>query len=63
MCWCTGFCSDTTGGGGLSRFWRGGAVAEEKVAEGLLVVDKSQLFRMNPGIDPDKQYPQSILKV
>ena len=31
--------------------------------EGLLVVDKGQIFRMAPGVSPDQQYPQSILRV
>jgi len=31
--------------------------------EGMLIVDKGQIFRMGPGVDPDQQYPQSILKV
>lgn len=31
--------------------------------DGQLVVDKSRLFKMAPGEDPDEQYPDSILKV
>jgi len=31
--------------------------------EGRLLVDKSVVYRMAPGRDPDEQYPQSILKV
>jgi cytochrome b6-f complex iron-sulfur subunit len=31
--------------------------------EGELIVDKSVIYRMAPGVDPDEQYPQSILKV
>lgn len=31
--------------------------------EGNLSVDKSVLFYMRPGVDPDVQYPESILKV
>ncbi len=31
--------------------------------EGDLLVDKSVIYRMAPGIDPDAQYPESILKV
>jgi cytochrome b6-f complex iron-sulfur subunit len=31
--------------------------------EGRLVVDKSVMYRMAPGIDPDEQFPQSILRV
>jgi cytochrome b6-f complex iron-sulfur subunit len=31
--------------------------------DGQLVVDKSKVFRMQPGIDPNKQHPESILKV
>ncbi|MBI3302198.1 MAG: Rieske 2Fe-2S domain-containing protein [Deltaproteobacteria bacterium] len=31
--------------------------------DGQLLVDKSVLFRMQPGIDPNKQHPESILKV
>ena len=30
--------------------------------DGQLVVDKSTLFRMKPGAEPDQQYPKSILK-
>jgi cytochrome b6-f complex iron-sulfur subunit len=30
---------------------------------GQLVVDKSTVFKMQPGVEPDEQYPQSILKV
>ena len=30
--------------------------------DGQLVVDKSRVFFMKPGVDPDEQYPQSILK-
>jgi cytochrome b6-f complex iron-sulfur subunit len=30
--------------------------------DGQLVVDKSKLFSMKPGTDPDEQHPQSILK-
>ncbi len=32
-------------------------------ANGDLVVDKSRVYRMASGIDPDEQYPQSIIKV
>jgi cytochrome b6-f complex iron-sulfur subunit len=31
--------------------------------EGLLVVDKSKVFRMQPGIDPNEQHPESILQI
>jgi len=31
--------------------------------EGDLLVDKSVIYRMAPGIDPDEQYPESILTV
>jgi hypothetical protein len=31
--------------------------------DGQLVVDKSVLFHMQPGADPNKQHPESILKV
>ena len=31
--------------------------------DGQLVVDKSKVFRMQPGVDPNKQHPESILKV
>ncbi len=31
-------------------------------SEGLLVVDKGQIFRMAAGVAPDQQYPQSTLK-
>ena len=30
---------------------------------GQLVVDKSKLFKMTPGVEPDEQYPNSVLKV
>ncbi len=37
---------------------------EVKVGEdGQLVVDKSKLFKMAPGVEPDDQYPASVLKV
>lgn len=29
--------------------------------DGQLVVDKGKLFRMKPGVEPNEQYPQSIL--
>ena len=35
------------------------AVAED----GQLVIDKSKTFVMPPGADPNKQHPESILKV
>src|SRR5215475_7473603 len=31
--------------------------------DGQLIVDKSVMFRMQPGVDPNKQHPESILKV
>jgi cytochrome b6-f complex iron-sulfur subunit len=31
--------------------------------DGQLIVDKSTVFKMNPGVDPDEQYPQSVVKV
>ncbi len=31
--------------------------------DGQLVVDKSKVFKMNAGVEPDEQYPGSILKV
>jgi cytochrome b6-f complex iron-sulfur subunit len=31
--------------------------------DGQLVVDKSKLFKMSPGVEPDEQYPNSVLKV
>ncbi|MBI2364342.1 MAG: Rieske 2Fe-2S domain-containing protein [Deltaproteobacteria bacterium] len=31
--------------------------------DGQLIVDKSIVFKMNPGVDPDEQYRQSVLKV
>jgi cytochrome b6-f complex iron-sulfur subunit len=31
--------------------------------DGQLVVDKSKVFRMGPGAEPDEQHSQSILKV
>jgi len=34
----------------------------ELAADGQLVVDKSAIYSMKPGVDPDEQYPQSILK-
>ncbi len=30
--------------------------------DGQLIVDKSRLFRMGPGVEPDEQHPESILK-
>ncbi len=30
--------------------------------DGQLTVDKGKLFKMNSGVEPDEQYPQSILK-
>lgn len=30
---------------------------------GQLVVDKGTVFKMQPGVEPDEQFPQSILKV
>ncbi len=37
---------------------------EIHVAEdGQLVVDKSKVFTMQPGVDPNKQHPDSILKI
>ncbi|RMF92756.1 MAG: ubiquinol-cytochrome c reductase iron-sulfur subunit [Nitrospinota bacterium] len=32
-------------------------------AEGKLLVDKSIVYTMRPGIDPDEQYPESILRI
>ena len=31
--------------------------------DGQLVVDKSRTLRMGPGVEPDEQHPESILKV
>jgi cytochrome b6-f complex iron-sulfur subunit len=31
--------------------------------DGQLVVDKSKVFKMQAGIEPDDQYPDSVLKV
>jgi len=31
--------------------------------DGQLVVDKSRVFKMNAGVEPDEQFPDSILKV
>ena len=31
--------------------------------DGQLVVDKSKVFKMNPGAEPDEQYAESVLKV
>jgi len=28
-----------------------------------LIVDKSVLYEMQPGVDPNEQHPESILKV
>ncbi|MFQ5853274.1 MAG: ubiquinol-cytochrome c reductase iron-sulfur subunit [Candidatus Binatia bacterium] len=37
---------------------------EVRLAEdGQLIVDKSNLFFMKPGVEPDEQYPKSILTV
>ncbi len=37
---------------------------EIKLAEdGQLVVDKSRVLKMGPGVEPDEQHPESILKV
>ncbi len=30
--------------------------------DGRLVVDKSRLYKMHPGTEPDEQYPESVLK-
>jgi hypothetical protein len=30
--------------------------------DGQLLVDKSRPFRMNPSVEPDEQFPESILK-
>jgi len=30
--------------------------------DGQLVVDKGQVFKMNPDAEPDEQHPESILK-
>jgi cytochrome b6-f complex iron-sulfur subunit len=32
-------------------------------SEGQLVVDKGEVYRMGPGVDPDEQHPESLLKV
>ncbi len=31
--------------------------------DGQLVVDKSVVYTMEPGVDPNEQYPDSILKL
>jgi cytochrome b6-f complex iron-sulfur subunit len=31
--------------------------------DGQLVVDKSMVYRMEPGVDPNEQHPESILKI
>jgi len=31
--------------------------------DGQLVVDKSVVYRMEPGVDPNEQHPESILKI
>jgi hypothetical protein len=31
--------------------------------DGQLVVDKSKVFKMAPGVEPDEQYADSVLKV
>jgi len=37
---------------------------EIRLAEdGQIVVDKSRTLRMGPGVEPDEQHPESILKV
>jgi hypothetical protein len=30
--------------------------------DGQLLVDKSKTFRMQAGVEPDEQFPQSVLK-
>jgi len=35
----------------------------EVAEDGQLVVDKSVIFKMQPGVEPDEQFPQSVLKV
>ena len=30
---------------------------------GQLMVDKSKVYKMQPGIEPEEQYPESVLKV
>ena len=30
--------------------------------DGQLVVDKSTVYKMQPGVEPDEQFPQSIMK-
>jgi cytochrome b6-f complex iron-sulfur subunit len=31
--------------------------------DGQLIVDKSKVFKMKPSVEPDEQYPKSVLKV
>jgi hypothetical protein len=31
--------------------------------DGQLIVDKSVLYEMAPGVDPNEQHPESILKI
>ena len=31
--------------------------------DGQLLVDKSKIFKMQPGVDPNKQHPDSILRI
>ncbi len=31
--------------------------------DGQLVVDKSVLYEMGPGVDPNEQHPESVLKI
>jgi cytochrome b6-f complex iron-sulfur subunit len=31
--------------------------------DGQLVVDKSVIYTMEPGVDPNEQHPESILKL
>jgi len=31
--------------------------------DGQLLVDKSTIFKMQPGVDPNKQHPDSILRI
>jgi hypothetical protein len=31
--------------------------------DGQLIVDKSKVYKMQPGVDPNKQHPDSILRI
>jgi cytochrome b6-f complex iron-sulfur subunit len=35
----------------------------EVAEDGQLVVDKSVLYKMEPGVEPDEQHSESVLKI